>query len=47
MAQGGATEIVLRPRHEHRITEILRRIEAESEEPVTLTGLARQAAMSP
>ena len=47
LAQGGVTEIVLRPRHERRITEILRRIEAEPEEPVSVTGLARQAAMSP
>lgn len=47
MAQGGVTGIVPSPRHEHRITEILRRIEAEPEEPVTLAGLARHAAMSP
>jgi transcriptional regulator GlxA family with amidase domain len=47
VAQDGVTGIVPGPRHEHRITEIFRRIEVEPEEPVTLAGLARQAAVSP
>jgi len=45
VAQCGAAEAVC-PRHERRITEILRWIEAEPDEPVTLAGLARRAAMS-
>jgi AraC family transcriptional regulator len=46
VAQCGATDTVC-PRHERRITEVLRWIEAEPDEPVTLTGLACHAAMSP
>ena len=44
---GGAGEAVRNPRHESRVTEALRRIEAEPEEPVTLRQLAHDAAMSP
>jgi AraC-like DNA-binding protein len=35
------------PRDERRATEALRRIEAHADEPLALTGLARDAAMSP
>jgi AraC family transcriptional regulator len=43
----GAGEVVGNPRQERRVTEVLRRIEAEPEEPVTLGQLAGDAAMSP
>jgi AraC-like DNA-binding protein len=42
-----AGEPVRNPRQERRVTDVLRRIEAESEEPATLRQLARDAAMSP
>jgi AraC-like DNA-binding protein len=42
-----AGEPVRNPRQERRVTDVLRRIEAEPEEPVTLRQLARDAAMSP
>jgi AraC-like DNA-binding protein len=45
--ESGAGEAVRNPRQERRVTEALRRIEAEPEEPVTLRQLARDAAMSP
>jgi AraC family transcriptional regulator len=45
--ESGAGEAACNPRHERRVTEALRRIEAEPEEPVTLRRLARDAAMSP
>src|SRR5712671_3593166 len=45
--ESGAGEAVRNPRQERRVTEALRRIEAEPEEPVTLWQLARDAAMSP
>src|SRR5882762_10979628 len=44
---GCASEAVRNLRQERRVTEALRRIEAEPEEPVTLWQLARDAAMSP
>ena len=43
----GAGEAVRNLRYESRVTEVLRRIEAEPEEPVTLRQLACDAAMSP
>ena len=46
MAESGAGEAVYNLRHESRVTEVLRRIEAEPEQPVTLRQLARDAAMS-
>jgi AraC family transcriptional regulator len=46
-AESGAGEAVRNRRHETRVTEALRRIEAKPEEPVTLRQLARDAAMSP
>jgi len=46
-AENGASEAVRNLRQERRVTEALRRIEAEPEEPVTLWQLARDAAMSP
>lgn len=45
--ESGATEAVRNPRHERRVTEALRRLEAEPEEPVTLRQLAHDVAMSP
>jgi AraC family transcriptional regulator len=45
--ESGADETVCSRRHEGRVTEALRRIEAEPGEPVTLRQLARDAAMSP
>jgi AraC family transcriptional regulator len=45
--ESGAGEAVCDLRHERRVTEALRRIEAEPEEPVTLRQLARDVAMSP
>lgn len=36
-----------RPRDERRVTEILRRIEREADEPLPLAALAREAGMSP
>lgn len=42
-----AGEPVRNPRQERRVTDVLRRIEAEPEERVTLRQLARDAAMSP
>jgi AraC-like DNA-binding protein len=35
------------PRDERRVTAALRRIEAEAQEELSLSGLAREAAMSP
>jgi AraC family transcriptional regulator len=47
-AESGVGEAVRsNPRHENRVTEALRRIEAEPEEPATLRQLAHDAAMSP
>jgi AraC family transcriptional regulator len=46
-AENGASEVVRNPRHERRIAEVVRRIEAKPEEPVLLSRLARDAAMSP
>jgi AraC family transcriptional regulator len=45
--EGGAGDATRNPRHEGRVTEVLRRLEAEPGEPVTLRQLARDAAMSP
>ena len=44
--QRGAIASFCSPRHEHRITEVLRRMEAEPDEPIALARLARDAAMS-
>ena len=46
-AESGSSEAVRNPRRERRVNEVLRRIEAEPEEPLTLSQLARDAAMSP
>jgi len=46
-AENGASEAVRNLRHERRVAEVLRRIEEEPDEPVTLSRLARDAAMSP
>lgn len=46
-AQCDALDSDRTPRWEHRVTQIVRRIEAEPEEPVTLRQLARDAGMSP
>jgi AraC family transcriptional regulator len=46
-AESGSSEAVRNPRRERRVDEVLRRIEAEPEEPLTLWQLARDAAMSP
>jgi AraC family transcriptional regulator len=46
-AESGSNEAVRNPRRERRVDEVLRRIEAEPEEPLTLWQLARDAAMSP
>jgi len=46
-AENGSAEMVLDSRHERRVVEAVRRIEAEPDEPVTLSGLAQDAAMSP
>jgi AraC-like DNA-binding protein len=46
-AESGASEVVCNPRWERRMVEVLRRIEAEPEEPLTLWQLARDSAMSP
>ena len=46
-AESGSSEAVRNPRRERRVDEVLRRIEAEPEEPLTLCQLARDAAMSP
>ena len=46
-AESGSTEAVRNSRRERRVDEVLRRIEAEPEEPLTLWQLARDAAMSP
>jgi len=43
----GAGEAARRRRDEKRVTEALRRIEAESDRPLSLRELARDAAMSP
>jgi AraC-like DNA-binding protein len=45
--ESGASEGVRNLRQERRVVAVLRRIEAEPEEPVTLGQLARDAAMSP
>ena len=45
--ENGASEAVLSLRQERRVAEVVRRIEAEPDEPVTLSQLARDAAMSP
>ena len=45
--ESGGGETFRNLRQERRVTEALRRIEAEPEEPVTLWQLARDAAMSP
>jgi AraC family transcriptional regulator len=45
--ESGTGEVARNPRHEGRVTEALRRIEAEPEEAVTLRQLACDAAMSP
>jgi AraC family transcriptional regulator len=45
--ESGAGVAVRNLRQERRVTEVLRRIEAEPEEPMTLWQLARDAAMSP
>lgn len=45
--ENGASEAVRNLRQERRVAEVLRRIEAEPDEPVTLSQLARDAAMSP
>jgi len=45
--ENGASEAVLNLRQERRVAEVVRRIEAEPDEPVTLSQLARDAAMSP
>jgi AraC family transcriptional regulator len=45
--ESGASEAVGNPRQERRVAEILRRMEAEPEEPAALAQLARDAAMSP
>jgi AraC family transcriptional regulator len=49
MALAGVRRIARRPspRDERRVTDVLRRIEVQSAEPLTLAGLAREAAMSP
>jgi AraC-like DNA-binding protein len=46
-AESGSSEAARNPRRERRVDEVLRRIEAEPEEPLTLSQLARDAAMSP
>jgi AraC family transcriptional regulator len=46
-AESGAGEPVRNLKQERRVTEALRRIEAEPGEPVTVRQLARDAAMSP
>jgi AraC family transcriptional regulator len=46
-AETDAGELVRNPRQERRVTEVLRRIETDPEEPVTLRQLAHDAAMSP
>jgi AraC family transcriptional regulator len=46
-AENDASEAVLNLRQERRVAKVVRRIEAEPEEPVTLSRLARDAAMSP
>jgi AraC family transcriptional regulator len=45
--ENDATVAVRNPRHEQRVAELLRRIEADPDEPMTLSRLARDAAMSP
>ena len=45
--ESGASGAVRNLRHESRVTEALRRIEAEPEEPATVRQLARDATMSP
>jgi len=45
-AESGASEAIRNPRRERRVDEVLRRIEEEPEEPLTLSQLARDAAMS-
>ena len=42
-----ADEVVLNLRQQRRVAEVVRRIEAEPDEPVTLSRLAQDAAMSP
>lgn len=46
-AENDASEAVLNLRQERRVAEVVRQIEAEPDEPVTLSRLARDAAMSP
>jgi len=46
-AGNGAGDGVHNPRQERRITEALRRLEAEPDEPVSISRLAQDAAMSP
>jgi AraC family transcriptional regulator len=46
-AEDGASRAVLNLRHERRVAEVVRRIEAEPDEPTTLSRLAEDAAMSP
>lgn len=45
--ENGAGQAVRNSRQERRVTEVLRRIEAEPDEAVTLSRLAQDAAMSP
>jgi len=45
-AQGGTSGAVRHLRQEHRVAEVLRWIEAEPDEPITLRGLACHTAMS-
>jgi AraC family transcriptional regulator len=46
-AENRAAEAVLNLRQQRRVAEVVRRIEAEPDEPVTLSQLAQDAAMSP
>ena len=47
LATGGRTAAAPSRRDERRVTDAVRRIESEPHEPVTLSALARDAAMSP
>lgn len=46
-ADTDAADVIRNPRHERRIAEALRRIEAEPDDPISLSRLAHDAAMSP
>lgn len=46
-AENGADKALLNSRQQRRVAEVVRRIEAEPDEPVTLSRLAHDAAMSP